>query len=272
MIFIITLLALVIERFFHWHHVRLWRWYKKYEQVIYRYIGTWPPVVILVITLLPPLLLVWIIERLLRGWVFGLFELIFGVVILLYCLGPENLWVQVYRCIQSFNKEEPKKSLETIETTFGVEAHEPHHHSFVRTIFVAANQRVFSVIFWFVILGPVGALLYRIVDLSSRQTSFSLSSIALTVKLYLEWIPVRLFGFLFALGGHFNKVFTCWKNGFLKSVQHNEQFFADCGVAALDSLEKDQVPEIGVAEREALSLIDRALIIGLVILAISVLM
>src|SRR3990167_10019243 len=99
MTFIIICIALIIERFFHWTDLRHWRGFMQYEQWIARYVSHLPSAVSLILCLLPPLLLIGAIEYVVSGWLYGAVKLIFGIVVLFYCLGPNNLWAQVYRCL-----------------------------------------------------------------------------------------------------------------------------------------------------------------------------
>ena len=40
-----------------------------------------------------------------------------------------------------------------------------YHRDVTQAIFIKFNQNIFAVIFWFAILGPLGAVLYRAIDL-----------------------------------------------------------------------------------------------------------
>lgn len=275
MTFIITLIALVMERFFHWQHFREWRWFLNYERWLGEHSVRLPDALRLVISLTPPLVIVGVLGHLLSGWFYGLFQLIFGVLVLLYCLGPNNLWMQVYSCMDELHKEDPQGALDRAKKYFGVSApsnSQVFHKALVRAIFVAAHERIFSVIFWFVILGPLGAVLYRLTELFSTRAELGLVDVATEAKKALDWIPVRLFTFVFALGGHFTDVFSCWKKGIKKGLNANETLLADCGVAALDVMEGDKIPETGEAEAETIELLDRVFVMVLVLLAVIVIM
>jgi AmpE protein len=274
MTFIITLIALVMERFFHWHHFREWHWFLNYERWLSEHSVRLPNVVRLIINLTPPLVVIGVMGYLLSGWLYGIAELIFGIFILLYCLGPYNLWEQVYSCIDDLQKEDPKLAIETAKKAFGVRASsnsQVFHKTLVRAIFIAAHERIFSVIFWFVVLGPLGAVLYRLIALFSMREELGLTDIALKIKQGMDWVPVRIFTFIFALGGHFTEVFACWKTGVGKGLESNENLLADCGVAALDVMDGDKIPEMGAAEKETIELLDRVFVMVLVLLAILVL-
>ena len=81
MTFIITLIALVMERFFHWHHLRQWRWFINYEQWLSEHSLRLPDTLRLIISVTPPLVIVGVIQHLLSGWFYGILELIFGVIV-----------------------------------------------------------------------------------------------------------------------------------------------------------------------------------------------
>lgn len=275
MTFIITMIALMMERFFHWHHLRHWRWFLRYEAWLSRYIGQLPANLRLIINIFLPMLVVGLLTYLLKGWLYGILQLIFEVIVLLYCLGPENLWVQVYKIISDMKKDDPKLAVNSAKSAFQIatpNSSSEFHSELVRASFIAAHERIFSVIFWFVILGPLGAVLYRLIELFSVQTELGLTKTAEQWKSALDWIPVRLFTFLFALGGHFTEVMAVWKKEVWKGFNANDSLLSNCGVAALDVMEEGQVPETGEAEQAALDLLDRVFVIGLVILAIIVIL
>jgi AmpE protein len=275
MTFIITLVSLIMERFFHWTQLRTWRWFGQYQRWLGTRIGNWPSAVLLIVCILPLVLVVGVINCLLAGWLYGVLKLLFGIAVLMYCLGPKNLWVQVYSCITELHKEDPKAVIDQVQSSFGVSAtsnSQAFHIAFTRAIFVEAYYRVFAVIFWFLILGPVGAIFYRALSLCGKDSPLGVSKLATKVQNVLDWVPVRLFTFIFALGGHFTEVFNIWKHSMKKGFIFNEILLADCGVAALDVMEENRIPEEGSAEKEALALVDRVFVMCLVVVAIIILL
>lgn len=236
MTFIITLIALVIERFFHWSHLRHWRWFYTFQQWLsHSRIHQLPSWILFLLSVLPLTVLVGVVDYFLAGWFYGILKIVWGVAVLLYCLGPSNLWVEAY------------------------------DQTLARTIFVAANERVFSVVFWFVVAGPMGAVFYRSTALMNPTSPLGLSHTAKTIQQWLDWIPVRLLTFLFALGGHFTNVFSAWKKNVLKGPGANDLLLTECGMAALDVTSENST------ERDAMSLLDRVFVMALTILAMVVL-
>lgn len=275
MTLIVVLVSLVIERFFYWGQLRNWRWFVRYEHLINKRISQWHPYLLLAACVLPLLILVGGIQFLLSGWLFGTLSMAFGILILLYCFGPENLWVQTYGCLNELHNVDQSVAVEKVRSAFGIELPENaqlFHQLFVNHIFIAAYYRIFAVVFWYLVLGPLGAVLYRLIELLHTDSPLGITQLATQAQKMMDWIPVRVFTFLFALGGHFTAVFTHWKKYVLKGVESNNVLLQECGLSALDVLDQGKIPEDGAAEKEAIELVDRVFIIGLVILAILTLL
>jgi AmpE protein len=273
MTFINILAALIIERFFDWNHIRRWTWFINFQKWVGLRISKMPAYLVLALTILPAVLVVALLNHLLAHGLYGVLKLLLGVVILVYCLGPTNFWAEAYTSIGLLHADDNQAALEKIKNAFGVMVSgtpEGFHRAFTNALFIEANRRVFAVIFWFMLLGPAGAVLYRQVDLCRLQ-GISTTRSAGIVQLWLDWLPVRVFTFLFALAGHFIKVIQFWKHDVFTPPKMNDTLLSECGIAALDVLQGELMPVDGLAEKATISLLDRAFVIGLVILAIIVL-
>lgn len=256
MIFLVSLIALLTERFFHWGHLRDWRWFdlwlKRVTAGQYGHLSRFAGFFLL----LPPVIVVALAQWILAGRYYQLLTLVLGTVVLLYTMGPDNFW-QVFRAGQYNHLEAGKKSDSTDSSMTAVDA----------VLFSAVYDGVFAVLFWFWVLGPMGAVLYRVLAQASRldPRPASLGGV-ITVRHWMDWIPVRFFGLLFALAGHFVTAFDVWKKHALAVPATSVQFLTDCGRAALST-----APGLPVSGEEALDLLDRVMIISLVILALVVL-
>jgi adenosylcobinamide-phosphate synthase len=92
---------------------------------------------------------------------------------------------------------------------------------------LAAHRHVFGVFFWFVVLsalglGPMGAVLYRMAEFSSRYWGYrqramdaptNNSLLALSRRLYslIDHVPSRLTAFGFAVVGNFEEAAASWR-------------------------------------------------------------
>ncbi len=274
MTFIISLIALAIERFFDWNHLRFWNWFSRYQRFLSGRVGQLPKVLLFLLSILPPVIVIAAINYFLSGLLYNIPKTIFGVVVLIYSLGPKNLWAQIYTCISALHSAEPQKALEHVKATFdltAVDHPQEFHQGFTRAIFIAANERIFAVIFWFILLGPAAAFLYRLLGITTMQSSTGVNKIASQVKDMANWLPIRVFTFIFALGGHFTNVMKSWKHFIIASPASNDAMLGECGIAALDVDDIENIPENGVTEKQALELLDRVFVMSIVLLALVVL-
>lgn len=205
----------------------------------------------------------------------GLMGLILGSFVLFYALGPRDLYRQVSGYIGEPGKETATPAAE-IESQLldGASSAEPH--AVTKSIFWQANQSLFGSLFWFMLFGVFGALFYRCAVLLRQASSqgdspFSNQYIAAQqIQNVLDWIPVRVFTLFFALVGQFNASFSYWLENLLSGLSNSRRFISEGGLIAL-GLTKSEKPSHSTEEcRAALSLIDRALIIFLAIVALFI--
>ena len=275
MTFIVTFIALLIERFFDWSHLRQWRWYVAYQRLMMQQFSKYSPYFVLVLTIVPILILVVLIEYFIGDWLYGFAKLLFELLVVLYCLGPQNLWADAFSCINALVQGDQQFAQEKLTRSFGITKSysQSLHRHFLNDIFIEANRRVFSIVFWYVILGPLGAVLYRTVILSFSQAANeeippSFSQSARMVESVLDWVPVRLFTFIFALGGHFVQVLSYWRRKVLFGLSGNEMLLTECGAAALNNDDQERLAEDGSLEKAAVGLLDRSFVIMLVVVGI----
>ncbi|HSW70793.1 MAG TPA: regulatory signaling modulator protein AmpE [Gammaproteobacteria bacterium] len=274
MVFIAILMALALERFFDWSHLRSWQWFDRYCQMLSPVLDRLPPLVRLICWLLPPILVVGLVQHLLSGWFFGLFCLLFDFIILLYCFGPANFWADSYNCLQAMSQGDARLVDERLNAAFpevGTPTPQTLHKTVVRAIYLEGERRVFAVLFWFSILGPMGALLYRLIVLANSKTLSDMAVLSAQALKIIEWLPARLLSFLFALGGHFVKVLQIFKKYALQGLDSNEVLISETGLVALDLPANKPLPENGEVEKQAIQLFDRTLFIMLVLSALLVL-
>ena len=275
MVFIAILLALSLERFFDWGHLRRWQWYDQYCQLIGPYVDRLSPPLRLASWILPLVILVGIVEYILSGWMYGFLRFLFDFVVLLYCFGPVNFWAQLYECLQAMQQGDAHLVEVRAKAAFpyvSAPNSQALHQALIRAIFVDGHKRIFAVLFWFAILGPMGAALYRLTVAANNRAAADMASFSMRAVEILDWLPARALGFLFALGGHFVKVLGQWqKYGFQGVLNVSDTLVAETGVAGLDLPPNKPLPENGDVEKAAIQLFDRALIIMLVISAVLVL-
>lgn len=113
-----------------------------------------------------------------------------------------------------------------------------------------AHHDLFAPIFWFVLLGPAGALLYRLACLLSKvwdgQDAFS--QVARHCFEWLDWMPVRVTAASFAVVGDFEDAVYCWRTQASAWPNQATGIILASGAGALGVRLGDPLPNKGVLE------------------------
>lgn len=194
-------------------------------------IGSSPLLHLTLSLLIPSLilaLLVYVIAVLLSvNWLFFLY-----VPVLLYSLGRGNFSTEVKAYIAASERgdnvmasrltDELRGGAGSEESCPDVENWPMLHSETLRVISYRGFERMFAVLFWFFILGAVGALLYRLSVIYRERETVTTSHGRLAARwLWLmEWPAVRVMGLTWALVGNFETCYRCWQARLL-DVKHS---------------------------------------------------
>jgi membrane protein required for beta-lactamase induction len=206
-------------------------------------------------------------------------ESIIGLLVLIYCLKPEDLDNRLDEYITAVDEDDTSKvsalTEELINETV-LSDNDSNEIAIIKSALIESHKRTFAVIFWFLILGVVGALLYRLVnelddELNEIRSGFS-DSTAILINI-LEWPSSRLMVLGLALAGHLVDALPGWGKAEHLSFEVNNQVLTDAGLGALQYM-----PDIDIPDRkksywidELKSLINRTLIVWLAILGVMTL-
>jgi membrane protein required for beta-lactamase induction len=147
----------------------------------------------------------------------------FAVLVLLFSLGPRDLQEEVGEYCAAVDAGAAD---DTRRLARELAEHEPpadpgaHDRDLERALYVQANNRIFGVVFWFLLLGPAGpagAWLFRVTDLMRRRAVYrdpggQVSAAARLVHGLLAWLPARLMAAAFALAGSFEGAIAGWRS------------------------------------------------------------
>jgi AmpE protein len=294
---IALLIGLVVERLAtQLFHLRRLRWIDKLIDAGFRQAGkvpNWPaliPVVILVVVLaLPVLAIVLTLGDSLLGFPY----LVLNIVVLFFSLGPQDIGEDVDEYCKAIEAGDSERIRET--ATAIIESDVPEDtleriHRVEEAVCVQANNRLFAVIFWFVLLGPLSALgawTYRATDLVRRRAVFAASrdeadagnserlrDAATLLHGWLAWVPARLTAIGYAAAGNFDTALGAWRApSELASdspSEYNEHLLARVGTAALaldDDPDEDLVSRGVRGATAANRLVFRLLLIWAVVIA-----
>jgi len=229
----------------------------------------------IVILLFPILLLTAVLQSWFEGQLLGLIELLFGLVIFAFCLGPKDLNRQINNYLDAKeNGDEATAHSEACNIMQKEAPTDPDQQvvEVMRSILHEPNDRFFSVIFWFVILGPFGALMYRLTTHIMRTAdNETLGNTAAQLQAILAWAPARLTAIGYALTGNYEGA----KHEFYSKTKQDN--LTECNYLSLitagQGALKDCTPgEETACIRSARALVLRTLIVWLSFIAILTLM
>lgn len=156
---------------------------------------------------------------------------------------------------------------------------------------VSSHRHVFAPLLWFVLLGPAGALLYRLSSSFQWQWGgrrdaefgdfgvFSAQAFAA-----IDWLPVRVTAVAFAVVGDFEDAVYCWRNQAQRWPDRGAGILLASGAGALgvrlgmplrEDGEMSDRPELGLGDeadadfmQSTIGLVWRTLVMGLFLLAL----
>lgn len=291
---IALLIGLVIERLatqlFHWRRMR---WLDRiidfgFEQA--ERVASWPPLIPVVILAIVLVLPVYAVIFSLGGTLAGFTYLIMAVVVLFFSLGPNDIGEEVdeyCKALESEDEEAIQNAAKSIvEGDLPADARR-RIGCVEEAICVQANNHLFAIVFWFVLLGPLAAWAYRVTDIIRRRAVFNaarddktdsnvalLRDAAAMLHGWLAWMPARLTAVGYATAGHFDEAIAAMRapteqRDATLSVQ-SENLLARVGTAALalEDRPDESITERGVRGAVAANrLVFRLLIIWAVVIA-----
>ena len=202
----------------------------------------------LFLILLPIFVIVFGLQLFLAHGIFYILAFILNVLVLWYAFWPVPLEEQVEA---------------GLKTSAGNTA---KIRELITSLFSLANSEVFAVIFWYMVLGPFGALAYRVIVQLAASSSFQANHAAKLFKGLLDWIPARIAALGFVMAGDFVQGFSPWAHHLLHGPRTNEDMLVATGLGAMNIKTNEEYDAETV--RHSLRMIERSLIVWIVIIAI----
>jgi len=280
MIFLSILIALVMERVFpQFVEARRFDWLRDYSQWLQDALhierfGGWGSLAVL---LLPMMLVLWMVSGMFGNALFGLFELAFDVAVIFLCLGPKELDSQVDQYLDAVELGEAQQryqaarniSPEVSATELSAQVIEV-----CKSLFVQANTRLFAVLFWFVMMGPVAALVYRVLQQLSGQnyldaTLTSMKQVIRQLLGWVDWLPTRLSLFAYMVSGNFDAALQTFRRDGIIAIdvsEQNAELLQTVGFSAITSHEVTNDAQAVGLVRKSRGLVLRSLVVWLLLL------
>lgn len=242
----ILLIALLIDRLvWHAEPARRHRWFDRYsDRLLSLATGQWLARLDFgALWLILPLV---IVVALAQGLLDHAAGVVFGVLVLLLSLGPRDIGRQLDAYEKAVKRGDERHAGEEARELAGddVPAQEPG-----RTLAAAqgalctALPRLFAPMFWFALLGPVGAALYRLARLTlERVASRESAPAALTASCdhlvaLLDWLPTRGLVAAYGVTGRLEATRLAWQrfrtNGL--GTADNRRLICEAGTVAMRS-------------------------------------
>lgn len=275
MALISIILGIFLDRTFRQlHDLRDMTWFEFFVQTIQRITGKRMPPLQFFLILALPVLLILSIQILLHDFLFNIPGFIFGVIVFIYCLGPACLSTDIDAYIHARTIGDEDEALHyagTITESAASTSPDQQTSDVARAILYVANERIFATIFWFIILGPVGAILYRLISQLSKQFEYSeLAEFSEYIHGIMAWVPARMLAAGYALTGNFDGAYHAYKDRAYSSdiSQSNNEVLTSTGLGAMRNLEMStEIASIHAAQ----ALVMRAIIVWIGILAVMTL-
>ncbi len=188
---------------------------------------------LVVVVLLPCLLAYWILD-ILAPILFGLFWLAAAVFLLLYSMGRGDYAGKMADYRQHARSGDFQAVFlegEMLESPDGPDSTEDVHALAQGGLLYAGYQRWFAVLFYFLLLGPVGALAYRLLQLCRDSVAPELVERCLHI---VDWPPSRLLAATFVVTGNFVASVNAMLEGLADGQRGAGELLYDVGSRAVD--------------------------------------
>ncbi len=192
----------------------------------------------LALLLLPPVVTVAALQYGLR-LVWPPFEILLGVIVLLHTFGRRDLEAEVEAYLDAWQRgDEESAGWYAGEFLGGIPPEDGRDltRALMEQILVEVHERLLAVIFWFLVLGPAGAVLYRLIALLHQQAegrAHPAAELAGHLHTLFAWLPVRLAALSFALSGSFVDAIAAWRDYANRWFDHNRGVLVASGFGAL---------------------------------------
>lgn len=290
MALISIILGLFLDRTFrHLHDLRDMTWFEFYSQAILRHTGNFLAPLQFIIILLLPAFLVLSVQIFLNDFIFSIPAFFFSVAIFIYCLGPACLSTDIEAYIHARTLGDEDEALHYAGTITDAPASSSPDQQTIevtRAILHIANERIFATIFWFIILGPFGAMIYRLISELSKQFDLydqtgdtytrnkpatnELTEFSEFIHSIMAWVPARMLAAGYALTGNFDGAYHGYKGRTQSTdyTQSNAEVLIATGLGAMHNMDmENELAGIYAAQ----ALVMRAVIAWIGILAIMTL-
>jgi adenosylcobinamide-phosphate synthase len=217
-------LAFALDR---WLPVRagnaFWVWYSDWVESIEQRFngGLRSQGIVAVILALAPVSTVVLLAYLVLGQISGVLAFVFSIAVLYLCIDLYRLSHVTLAVATALEQGDVKVASlklreitgkDTVETTSAGVA-----HATVEAVLKQGNTLVMAPVFWFLVLGPFGAIWQRLVSVLDKAWGYRTARFsefgwaAARLDDLVTWIPARVTALSYAMMGSFEDALHCWR-------------------------------------------------------------
>ena len=213
-----------------------------------------------------------ILLSLVQGIGYGILTLLLHVALLLCSVGRQDPLRSLTAGFGSaWQRDEQAAAVLVAEQQLGVVDDQPSGllEQVSGRMAATSLQDYFVPTFWYLLLGPLGAVAYRLLELTRQQWGHTASHPAAILVHALEWIPARLLALSFALIGQFDSTLRTLRGMALEWELAAAELVARCARAA--QLPESTEPGLGLLQ-DTRQLLVRAILTWAVVIVFLSLM
>ncbi len=278
MALITVLLSLLIEHYLGTlEEFRRFRWFSDFtdrvRNALPERLGGSPLAVALVLGL-PTLVVLVLAAALDHTWLVLGFA--FGLLVLLYSFGPQDMEARIDAYLEARERDDEESARWHVAEILGADVPEDPRRvsrAVMESALVEMNERLLAIIFWFVVFGPAGALLYRLAVLLHARTRNDEGAFAEWAERFhfaYGWIPARLTALGYAAAGSFVDALQYWREEAGKWRDLNRGVLIAAGLGALQyGMVESEGKEAEIDDlRSTVALLRRTMVVWVAALAI----
>lgn len=280
--FVVIVVALVLDQLLRpFEHLRAHRWYEEPLGRLQQWANDHGPGTEFLTPVVFPLVIAFAVGGVAWGLAsFSLFlGFLFALLVLVFCLGPRDIATQVAAYVRARASGEDEKAALAAQLLLNAEPPEDDvecAEALTESVLSKAGDRLFTVIFWFAILGPLGAALWRVVQATSEcalesDAKSSYFQVIWRFRSLMAWLPSHLLALTYALAGSFDEAMAdvrrCYQEMEAHFLELDSAILVFAGRGALRRVAGDQ-PDPVASMHAAVDLIWRSLVIWMAVLGL----
>ena len=268
MTFLVLVLVALVLRFTPWHRGFpldvLGQWAAQVS-VKTRQQSAWQALLLLAV----PLLLAAVVLLLVDEVAYGILTLVVHTLLLLCCVSRTHpLGSMTAQFEQAWQRGDIEAASLVAERDMDIRANSP------QVLLASLRARLVWEVchgylvpaFWYLLLGPLGAMAYRLLQQFRSAQAHPLLPLARTLAHALEWLPARLMGLSMALVGQFERTLSALREDLMVWEVSAERVTSRCAEAALATENIDL--ERHVVMHPVRRLLERSMLVWAVVIAL----